>query len=130
MSDMLPPPDDDDDEMHDEAFRAEASVLMERAEHVAEHAKTLGLYAEGPPQITSVPTPFGMKPALVQQFQIGRIAFQPRVQDPESEKFDDQFRVMEIQTQDDAFLDERQRIADALARGEDPYAVEDEDDEP
>lgn len=130
MSDMMDPdePQDPEDQIRDEAFRAEADSLIARGEGLAERAKKLGLYAEGPAQITMVPTPFGPRPALVQQFQIGRIAFTDRVQDPDTDKFNDDFRTIEVQAQDDAFLDERARIQARLDAGLDPYGDDDEED--
>lgn len=129
MSDMLPDPNDPNDPeniVRGEAFRQAAEQLMERAGAMKERAEKIGLYIEGPPHIIEVPTPFGSRPALVQQFQIGRVAYQKRIQDPESDKFDDQFRVMEVEAQDDAFLDERERIRKALEEGRDPYAPEED----
>jgi hypothetical protein len=123
-------PDDQEERMRVEAFRGQAEMLMQRAEKIPEKAKNLGLYAEGAPQITQVPTPFGPRPALVMQFTMGRIALRPRTQDPESEKMDDEFRNIEIAAVDDDFLDERERIRQALAEGRDPYEEDDDDIEP
>lgn len=111
-----------------EAIRDAADVLGERFKDVPDELRKIGLYLEGEPQLVMVPSQMGPpRAALVAQFVIGRVAFSKRVQDPDTDQMNDQFRVMEVQAEDDAFLDERQRIADALARGEDPYAVTDEE---
>lgn len=125
---------DPDDHDHDDEgeqelppeIRAQFDLLIERSEKLIDKARQIGLYIEGHPQVQIVPTPGGMAAALVVQYTIGKVAFSDRVQNPEKDKFDDQFRVMEIEAQDDDFLDERQRIAKALDAGLDPYAPEDD----
>lgn len=120
-------PEEPDEGMPDH-LRAQADALLERFGELDDDLRQIGLYVEGGPQIVPVPTPLGERMGLLVQFQIGKVAFSQRVQHPEDARFEDKFDVMAIEAQDDAFLDERQRIADALARGEDPYAVDDDDD--
>lgn len=112
----LEPPDDPNEGLSDQ-MRATADLLFERWTDVPDELRQIGLYEAGPPQIAMVPTPFGPRPALVANFSIGKVAFSKRVQHPEDAKFDNQFDVMAIQAEDDAFLDEQNRIRRLLAEG-------------
>lgn len=121
------PDDHDHDESLPDELRAQFDTLLERFEGFSDDLRKMGLYVEGPgPQMAQIPTPFGMAPAMVVQCQIGRVAFSDRVQNPEADQFERSFAVMEVNAEDDAFLDERERIRKALEAGEDPYAVEDD----
>lgn len=128
--------DGPDDEGHDhealpDELRAVFDTMLERFEDFSDDLRQIGLYVEGPgPQMAQIPSPFGLQPAMIIQCNIGRIAFSARVQDPETDQMERSFGVLEIGAEDDAFLDERKRIAEALERGEDPYAVDDDDEEP
>lgn len=129
---MTDGPDDeghDHDELPDE-LRAQFDTLLERFEGFSDDLRKIGLYVEGPgPQMAQVPTPFGPQPAMVLMCQIGRVAFSDRVQNPEADQFERSFGVMAVDAENDAFLDERERIRKALEAGEDPYAVNPEDEQ-
>lgn len=125
---MTEGPDDEGEMMPDE-LRQQFDTLMERFDGFSDDLRKIGLYVEGPPQVAQIPTPFGPQSAMIAQCTIGKIAFSDRVQNPEAADFDKQFAVMEVHAEDDAYLDERNRIAEALARGEDPYAVDDDEDD-
>jgi hypothetical protein len=126
---MTDGPDDGPDEHLPEALRAQFDTLLERFDGFSDELRKIGLYVEGPgPQLAQIPGPFGPQPAMVIQCQIGRVAFSDRVQNPEADQFERSFAVMEVNAEDDAFLDERERIRRALEAGEDPYAVD--EDEP
>lgn len=120
-----------DDEGHDalpDELRAQFDTLLERFEPFADDLRKIGLYIEGPgPQMAQIPTPFGSQPAMIVQCQIGRVAFSDRVQNPEADQFERSFAVLEVNAEDDAFLDERERIRKALEAGEDPYAVDEDE---
>lgn len=126
---MTEGPDDEFEPDHlPEPLRAQFDTLLERFDGFSDELRKIGLYVEGPgPQMAQVPTPFGSEPAMVVQCQIGRVAFSDRVQNPEADQFERSFGVMEINAEDDAFLDERERIRKKLEAGEDPYAIDDDD---
>lgn len=120
MSDMMPP----DGDMPDDPFggipddvRADADALLARWHEMEDKARLLGLYVEGEPQIVMTPTPMGPKIGIAVQFNIGRVAFSERVQNPEKNKVEDTARSMEVALKDDLFLDERERIRKGLAEG-------------
>lgn len=112
----IEPPDDPTEGMPDDV-RAAADILLDRFRELPDQMRQIGLYLEGEPGIAQIPTPMGPRLAVVAQWQIGKVAFSKRVQHPEDDRFDDQFAVMEVQAQDDAFLDERGRIERLLAEG-------------
>lgn len=138
MSDTHDPDDDMPDDpfgVPDDAFRAEADLLMQRWAEFEDKARTLGLYLEGHPQVALVPTPPHGQPqiALIVNLQIGRVAFSDRVQNPPKAEVDDTVRKMDIALKDDQFLDERARIQKAIEQGKDPFEIlmgDDEDDDP
>lgn len=137
MTDAFDPddmPDDPFNQPPDDAFRATAETLMERFREFEDKARPLGLYLEGHPQVALVPQPPHGQPeiALVANFQIGRVAFSDRVQNPPKAEVDDTVRKMDITLKDDQFLDERQRIQEGLAAGKtlDEILLGDEDDDP
>jgi hypothetical protein len=109
-----------------EEFGAQASLLQERAADLDDDLRRLGLYTEAG-QIIGVDTPMGPRPALAIMTVIGDVAYTPRVQDPETAAFDQQFRVMEAEEGTNAFLDERERIKRNIAEGRD--ALDDGDEE-
>lgn len=127
MTDLEPP--DDPNEGLPDMIRASADALLERWRDLPDEFRQFGLYAAGEPQIVMVPTPFGPQAALMAHFAIGKVAFSKRIQHPEDAAFDNQFDVMAIQAEDDAFLDERERIRKALAEGRDPYFDDLEEDD-
>jgi len=136
MSIHGPDPDDDgpDDpfSISDDAVRAEADTMMARWTEAEDGFRKIGLYLEGHPQIALVPTPphGAPQPALVVNFAIGKVAFSDRVQNPPKAEVEDEFRKIQITAQDDAFLDERTRIQEALASGKsmDEILLGDDDD--
>lgn len=127
---MTEGPDDGHDHEHlPDDLRAAFDTMLERSEEFIDDLRKIGLYAEGPPQMAQIPTPIGPQPAMVVQCNIGRVAFSDRIQHPERYETDKTLGVMEINAQDDAYLDERQRIQQALAEGKDPYFDDLDDDE-
>ena len=59
-------------------------------------------------------------------FSIGKVAWSDRVQRPEEYTMEKELANMETGMAKDEFLDARSKIAEALERGEDPFAGEDE----
>jgi hypothetical protein len=66
---------------------------------------------------------------IVASFTINKVAFSERVQNPDRHSVDTEFKNLQTGMAKDDFLDVRSRIAEALERGEDPFAGEDEDDQ-
>jgi hypothetical protein len=63
---------------------------------------------------------------LLATFTIGNVAWSERVQHPEQYTTEKELAVMEAGIQKDEFLDVRTQIAERIARGEDPFADDDE----
>lgn len=91
-------------------------ALLERASALADAALRIGLYADDV-TFAPVPTPFGPRVAAVIRFSIGEVAFTKRVQDPEQERVDRQFKEMTFSMGTDRFLDERERMKKLLSEG-------------
>lgn len=133
----MTPFDDGDDDVPEhqipDHIRAEADLLMERFGEYEDKMRQLGLYSDGPPQITITPTLGGApRAALLCQFTIGKVAYSDRVQHPDKNAIDDEARKMEVSLKDDIMLDERNRIAKGLAAGltiEEIMLGDDEDDD-
>lgn len=108
---------DPEDEVRRQAFHQEIDTLMERAgDELDEDLRKIGLYVQGR-QVAQVHTPFGMKPALVLSANVGEIAFRSRVQDPEMDKIDRQFREIAAEDQVNGFLETRRELAKELEEG-------------
>jgi hypothetical protein len=117
--------DHDDDHEHD--FVPDEVVLEEHGRILGEQklplieeaARKIGLYVDAS-QVTVLPTPFGAQAALVVDFLVGDIAFSKRVQDPDTDSFDRQFKELEVSMQDDEFLEARAQIQRNVAAGRHP----------
>lgn len=118
---MMDPDDEPDQPGIPDHVRQEADALLERWRNGEMDDKTrlLGLYVDDDPQIAMVPSPHGGPPriGLAVSFTIGQVAFSDRVQFPEQEDVNKEFRKMEVTIKDDQFLDERARIQKGLAEG-------------
>lgn len=123
------PDDHDHDESLPDDLRAQFDLMLQRSEDFLDDLRKIGLYAEGPPQFAQIPTPMGPQPGMILQCNIGKVAFSDRIQHPEKYETDKSFAVIDIGAQDDAYLDERARIQQAIAEGRDPYFDEADDDD-
>lgn len=117
--DATPDPDDDDDALQ-AAIAAEADTFRTRIEAAEPELRKLGVYLDHAPIPHVVPTPFGVKPAMVLVANLGDVAFTRRVQDPEGHAMDTQFAGIESGANADEFLDARAEYVAKLreARGE------------
>lgn len=95
--------------------------LARKAPELEDAARQIGLYMDEAAVMGDE-----NQVALVARFSIGKIAFSDRVQHPEKYTVDRELAQMEIGVAKDEFLDARTKIAEAIARGEDPFA----EDEP
>lgn len=118
---------DPDHEMMQARWKVDADKLLERAADIDDTFRKIGLYIEGQ-DVTTVQTPFGPKPALLLAVQLGDVAFARRVQDPEAEAMERQFKEMAAGMVGDDFLDARARMARNIAAGRDPLDDGDDDD--
>lgn len=121
----------DDDDHHDEEHGVGANdhsfELQRRFEAVDDELRKLGIYVNSAILMVMVNpnAPLGANPMvtiLQVEASIGKVAFAPRVQHPESESIELEFRNLEQSYQNDEFLDQRNRIAQALAEGRDPFS--------
>lgn len=109
--------DTDDDDQHLE--------LAQRIEKLEDAARHIGLYLE---QGGILQNEQGHE-VIVASFTINKVAFSERVQNPERHSVDSEFKNLQTGMAKDDFLDVRTKIAEALERGEDPFASESEDEE-
>lgn len=97
-------------------FELKAKAAFEQIE---DKARQMGLYYDS---ARAVMLPDG-ELVLMVDFILGDVAFSDRVQNPQRYSTDTLLRTMEKGQQDDDFLNERERIKQALARGEDPLSA-------
>lgn len=98
--------------------------LFTKIEPLEDAARQIGLYLE---EAGVIQNQTGEQ-AIFVNFAIGDVAFSDRVQHPERYTVDTEFRNMQTNMARDDFLDARARIAEALKKGEDPFAQQDEDE--
>lgn len=108
----------------------DAQRLMEELENAA---RKLGLYAEN--LAIGVPSggPYasllgdGEKVVVVAQFTVGDIAWSDRVQNPQQEDADMEFRKMAVDLEKDAFEAKRAELERKLKEGKPIFGDEDDD---
>jgi hypothetical protein len=105
-------------EPHDNDF----GDLHQRMEKLEDAARQIGLYLEQ----GGVAVGEDGQQAIIASFSINKVAFSERVQNPEKHSIDSEFKNIATSAAKDDFLDARQKIAEALERGEDPF-LEDEE---
>lgn len=111
----------------DQPSDEEARKLMEELENAA---RRIGLYAEN----IAIGVPIGgpnipegeEQMVLVAQFTLGDIAFSDRVQNPQADETDMEFRKMAVDLEKDQFEAKRQEIERKLKEGK-PIFGEDDD---
>ena len=128
-----------DDDL-DPEMSVEVETLQQRLAAVEDDLRKIGIYVvpemtlAGFEQVPSLGTGGELVELQIKQFgskgyvligqvfaTIGDVAFSKRVQFPEEESIDDEFRVLEQSFANDEFLDQRNRIAQALEEGRDPF---------
>ena len=102
--------------------------LTERIEPLSDAARRIGCYLDRS-VVTSIPTPFGPKLAIVAEFSLGQVAFTTRVQDPEQEQVDRMFSEMTFGLGTDELLDSREQMRRNLAEGRSIFDDGDSDGE-
>jgi hypothetical protein len=110
-----------------EHFRQQADSLLEGGEKLDDALRTVGLYVERS-QLVMIETPFGPRPALAVDTLIGDVAYTDRVQHPENDTMDKQFRVMEREMTGGEFDDIKERMRRNVAAGRDPMDDGDDDE--
>lgn len=111
-------PDDPEDQVRMEAFRAQVDTLESKVEPLTEAlAKQAGIYVTSH-QFSPVPTPFGVKPALLLTANVGDLAFSKRIQDPEAAEFNRVASEMGKAAEIDGFLDARAELEASIRRDE------------
>jgi hypothetical protein len=100
----------------------EVPQLAQSIEKLEDATRHIGLYLE---QAGILQNEEGHE-VIVASFTINKVAFSERVQNPDRHSVDTEFKNLQTGMAKDDFLDVRTKIAEALERGEDPFAGEDE----
>lgn len=100
---------------HDKKKKEYENRFKDAAEVLAEGARKVGLYVEDMGVVMSPPGSFDEPtPVMVCNFNIGDQAFSARVQDPDQDQMETEFKKLARQAETDNFEQLRER----LARGE------------
>ncbi len=118
------PNDPNEDEIRSEALKARANLLLERSRSFDDELRQIGLYVDDM-SVVAIDGPDGPEVALAVTAEIGDVAFSKRVQDPEQDDVDDEFRQMQVSMANDEFLDNRDKIQKAIKEGRDPLDLDD-----
>lgn len=134
MNDMMMPPDPSDPSRQPSpeeiARREELGKKIEAAEAPLRH---LGLYIQGA-MVDKIPVHdpiFGdqEKEAIALICMVGEAAWDDRVQNPEKDDIEAEFRKMQTTTERETFEEKRQKIQEALDNGDDILGMLNPDEE-
>lgn len=103
------------------AMTEQFQLLEQRAASADDDLRRIGVHVRDR-QRMQLPTPFGMKPALVLVATAGKLAFSERTLDPEADVMDREFRRIVATDRVDGYLDAQSEIRSALDEGRDPWA--------
>lgn len=117
---LTPDPDDDHDpqqemiEQYSEIFRAKADELEAAGRKVGLYIRDAGL--------TMIPMPHGapdmeINPAMVVNFTVGDQAWSDRIQNPEQDSTETEFRKMAVEMEKDKFEETRADLERRLREG-------------
>lgn len=110
----------------DEDLEGTPQKLMEKVRDLEEAARKVGLYLDRAAVIV-VETHTGPQPALVANFALNKVAFTPRVQNPEEDDFALRFKAIESEMTTQAAKDSKAQMQRNIEAGRHP--LDDGDDE-
>lgn len=105
-------------------------MFREKADELENAARKVGLYLRDA-GLTMVPNLHGdvaMEPALIANFTVGDQAWSDRVQNPEQNSTEAEFRKMAVEMEKDKFEETRAELERRLREGKDLLGSDDDDD--